>query len=112
MKVALSVLTLLCIGLAIYSIRLATRLEEQAPRLERRDMFCHQVQFTAEQASDNLRSPEPARREWGLGQFKILDLGGWQMANMCSFVSIGATCADHDLPCQLAALDWAMLNIR
>lgn len=89
-------------------------LYEQAPRLERRDQYCHQEKFQAESASDNLRSRDPATRAWGLGQFKGLGVGGWRMANMCApqGISIGASCDDNDLPCQLAALDWAMVNIR
>jgi hypothetical protein len=99
-------------ALATHACALQRQLDEQAPRLARRDARCNVEQFEAANASDNLRSPDPAWREWGLSQFKSLDLGGWQMGNMCAAVSVGATCDDHDLPCQLAALDWAMVNIR
>lgn len=82
------------------------------PRLERRDVYCRQVQFQAEQTRDNLRNPDKVIRDGAREEFKILALGGWSMANMCSAVHVGATCDDDDLPCQLAALDWAMVNIR
>jgi hypothetical protein len=102
----------LCIASSLVAIKMSKQLEEQAPRLERRDNRCHVERFTAANASENLRKPEPSWREFGLVQFKNLELGGWQMANMCSPVTVGASCADNDLPCQLAALDWAMVNIR
>lgn len=90
------------------------KLHDQTARLEHRDLWCHQVQFQAADARTNLRSADPARRDWGLGQYKVLDLGAWQMANMCADpgISIGASCDDDDLACQLHALDWALINIR
>jgi len=89
-------------------------LHDHAARLEHRDLWCHQVQFQAETVRIDLRSGDPARRSWGLGQYKVLELGAWQMANMCADpgISIGAACDDDDLACQLHALDWALVNIR
>lgn len=105
-------LGVLCIAIALVPISMSRELAEQAPRLERRDMFCHVESGQAAGARANLRSRDADARAWGLVQFKTISLGGWQMANMCSMVSVGATCDDGDLPCQLAALDWAMVNIR
>jgi hypothetical protein len=102
----------LCIGIALVPVSMSRQLDEQAPRLERRDQYCHQEKFEAETASDNLRSHDKNTRDWGLLQFKTLSLGGWRMANMCSPISVGDTCDDRDLPCQLAALDWVTVNIR
>lgn len=110
--VLIGVLLLCMMAIATHARHQAEQLDEQAPRLERRDVYCRQIQFQAALTRDNLRSADKATRDGAREQFKILALGGWSMANMCSAVHVGVTCDDDDLSCQLAALDWALINIQ
>jgi hypothetical protein len=101
-------------ALATHACALQRQLDEQTALLEKRNTTCHSLKDAAVTASEYLRSDDRDKRDFGLQLFKMLNANGGQTTNMCVPVgiSVGATCDDHDLPCQLAALDWAMVNIR
>ncbi len=105
---------LIIILFTVHITQLRDQLDDQAPRLEHRDITCHSLKIAAITGSEDLRSADPTNRDWGFQQYKMLSSNGWQTANMCvpTHLALVARCDDDDLPCQLAALDWAAINIR
>lgn len=114
LSIVIGSLLLAAMALAMRSRHQAAQIDEQTSRLEKRDTTCHSLKEAAITASEYLRSDDRDKRDFGLQLFKMLNANGWQTTNMCVPVgiSVGVQCGATDLSCQLAALDWALVNIR
>lgn len=100
----------LCVVIALVPIRLVAQLEAQAPVIETYGQKCHVVRYGLESVRSNLGSAN--LRDFGETQYKTFTRGNWAEPNMCSAIHVGEFCEGNDLPCELHALDWALVNIR
>jgi hypothetical protein len=105
---------ILALSLLILNRHHAALLDEQSPTVARRKAQCLRIRGSIEDVRSSLLSDRADLRHWGHDGFRILTHDDWAIVNTCASESIhvgDSSCLDN-LPCQIHALDWALVNIR
>ena len=105
----------ICIlALSILNRHHTALLDEQSPTVARRTVQCSRIRDSIEDVRTSLLSDRADLRHWGRDGFRILTHDDWAIVNTCAPESVhvgDSSCLDN-LPCQIHALDWALVNIR
>ncbi len=98
--------------LVVVVVLQASELRQQEPVMQNHRDHCAVTRQNLTLARRKLLSDDPNTRALGLAQYRVASLGRWAEASMCTPIEVDVSCSDEDLPCQLHAIDWALVNVR